>query len=50
MKNKKLRNLKNGQQFYTSNNCSACPICETERKPTDVLFSLFISQHEIPNL
>lgn len=37
---KNLKICKNGHQFFKSSDCPSCPICETERKPTDNFLSL----------
>jgi len=38
--NKTLRICKKGHRYYKSSDCPTCPICETERKPTDGFLSL----------
>ena len=35
-----IRTCKNGHQFYKSTDCSTCPICEENKKPTDGFLSL----------
>jgi len=37
---KTLRICKKGHRYYKSSDCPTCPICETERKPTDGFLSL----------
>ena len=37
---KTLRVCKKGHRYYKSSECPTCPICETERKPTDGFLSL----------
>jgi len=37
---KTLRVCKKGHRYYKSSDCPTCPICETERKPTDGFLSL----------
>lgn len=36
---KKLRICSNGHKYYKSSDCSACPVCEKERKPEDGFLS-----------
>lgn len=40
MPKKNLKTCKKGHQFFKSSTCPVCPICEQQRKPKDVLFSL----------
>jgi hypothetical protein len=35
-----LKVCKNGHQYYKSNDCPTCPVCEEERKPNDGFLSL----------
>jgi len=37
---KTLRICKKGHRYYKSSDCPTCPICETERKPTDGFLAL----------
>ncbi len=37
---KTLRVCKKGHRYYKSSDCPTCPICETERKPTDGFLAL----------
>ncbi len=32
---KTLRTCKNGHSYYKSTDCPTCPVCESEKKPTD---------------
>ncbi|HRP54878.1 hypothetical protein [Agriterribacter sp.] len=40
MPDKTLRTCKKGHKYYKSSDCSACPVCEAQRKANDGFLSL----------
>ncbi len=37
---KKLKTCPKGHQYYKSSDCPTCPVCESEKKPTEGFLSL----------